>query len=185
MEVTLNKDGFDDVGSFRLAVCGDHGVGKSTLISRLQELWKETVDTVSLKTTYDAYGIADMDLEITKRVTSTVASLERVPVSDAYLLVYSLTDADSFQSVVAERENLLDHHGQTVPIVFVANKVDIAGPTERVDSVTRDLGITCQWEHGYVEVSAEDDDYVYKVIEQIVKHYTRVGQELRKCTSNA
>ncbi|XP_046556170.1 uncharacterized protein LOC124265421 [Haliotis rubra] len=155
-KVTLNKDCCDDLGRFHLSVCGDHGVGKRTLISRLQELWKETVDTVSLKTTYDAYGIADMELDITRRDTSSVASLGRVPLSDAYLLVYSLTDAASFYSVVAERNSLLDQHGETVPIVFVANKVDIAGPTERVDSVTRDLSITCLWEHGSVKVSDEE-----------------------------
>ncbi|XP_071115727.1 GTP-binding protein Rheb homolog [Haliotis cracherodii] len=186
-KITLNNDccDHDELGSFHIAVCGDHGVGKRTLISKLKELWKETVDSVSTKTTYDAYGISDMGLAVTKRNTSRVSSLERVTVCDAYLLVYSLTDAASFQSVVAHRERLLDQHGIAVPIVFVANKVDIAGPTEKVDSVTRDLNITCQWEHGYVEVSAEDDVYIYKVIEQLVKHYTRVGPELRKGSSNA
>ncbi|XP_071094734.1 GTP-binding protein Rheb homolog [Haliotis cracherodii] len=164
-----------DAKSLNLLVVGDHGVGKRSLSSRLEDCWRDSATSISRQTTEDVLGIGGKTLHILVQEASSgrTSFLQRVPTSDVYLLVYSITDDVSFQVAVNIREKILKQKGANVPIVFVANKTDIGQSVDRTERVYRDLNISCEWEHGHVEISAEKDDSVFKVMEQILKRHNK------------
>ncbi|XP_046565287.1 GTP-binding protein Rheb homolog 1-like [Haliotis rubra] len=164
-----------DAKSLNVLVMGGDGVGKRTLISRLMDCWKKTATSISQLATDDILGIGGKTLDIRTQEASTgrMSFLQRIPTSDVYLLIYSMIDDASFQIAVSIRERILAQKGPNVPIVFVANKTDIGQSVDQIERVYRDLNISCEWENGHVEISAEKDESVYKVLEQILKRYKK------------
>ncbi|XP_048253931.1 GTP-binding protein rhb1-like [Haliotis rufescens] len=164
-KLTFNQECCDKGGakSLNLLVMGGHGVGKHTLSDRLIDCWKDSATSISRQTTEDVLGIGEKTLQTQVQEASSgrTSFLQRVPTSDVYLLVYSITDDASFQEAVNIRERILNQKGANVPIVFAANKTDIGQSVDQIERVYRDLNISCEWEHGHVEISAEKDDSVY------------------------
>ncbi|XP_067673806.1 uncharacterized protein [Haliotis asinina] len=181
------KSSSDDGETFHLAVIGDSGVGKSTFTSRITKHWTDLSATVSKKGSEPAedLGINGQGLTVDIIDTSTkkrFSFLQRFCTCDVYVLVYSLVSDASFESAVAAREKILQQKGPTVPIVFVANKTDIADSVDKTERVYRDLNISCEWEHGHVEISAEQDTSIIQVLEQIMKRHHKYVSETKPKT---
>ncbi|XP_046572746.1 ras-like protein rasV [Haliotis rubra] len=162
--------------TLRLAVIGDSRVGKSTIVARLFKHWTELTSCSKQKgkTGADALGIQGRDVIVDIVDTPTkkcLSFMQRPPSCDVYVLVYSLVCDESFESAVAAREQIIRLRGPKVPIVFVANKTDIADSVDKTERVYRDLNISCEWENGHVEISAEKDTSVLPVLEQIMRRH--------------
>ncbi|XP_048253933.1 GTP-binding protein rhb1-like [Haliotis rufescens] len=157
--------------SFNLAVIGDSSVGKSTLICRLIKHWTEQSSKSHKKSKKRRNARVDLGIKgrnltvdiVDTSTTKTCTFPQGLPSIDVYVLVYSLVCDDSFESVVAARDQILQQEGPSVPIVFVANKTDIAGSVDKTERMSRDLNISCEWEHGHVEISAEKDLSVLQI----------------------
>ncbi|XP_046353142.2 ras-like protein family member 10B [Haliotis rufescens] len=155
----------EEEDSFNLAVIGDSSEGKLTLICRLIKHWTEQSSKSHKKSKKRGNAPADLGIKgrsLTVDIvdTSTTKSCtfpQGLPSFDVYVLVYSLVCDGSFESVVAARDQILQQEGPSVPNVFVANKTDIVGSVDKTERMSRDLNISCEWEHGHVEISAEKD----------------------------
>ncbi|KAL1140616.1 hypothetical protein AAG570_000546 [Ranatra chinensis] len=65
--------------------------------------------------------------------------------ADAFVLVYSVVDAESFEEARVIRDQILETKGtMPAPIVVVGNKIDMVS-TEMTESV-----VTVDWENGFV-----------------------------------
>ncbi|XP_071094912.1 GTP-binding protein Rhes-like [Haliotis cracherodii] len=151
--------------TFNLAVIGDGSVGKSTTVCRLIKHWTELSSQAHKKSKKHKKSHGDLGIKgrsLTVEIVDTSSKkrfpfLQRLPSCDAYVLVYSLVCDDSFDFVVAARDQILQQEGPSVPIVFVANKTDIADSVDKTERVYRDLNISCEWDNGHEEISAEKD----------------------------
>ncbi|XP_071094526.1 ras-related protein Rap-1b-like [Haliotis cracherodii] len=163
--------------SLKMVVMGYQGVGKKTLMDGLQGKWSEIRSKKTRKGERDDdLGIRGRDLNVEiihTAVKRHFPFIQRLPSCDAYLLVYSLVCEDSFKSVTAVREQIIKQKGDSIPIIFVANKTDIAQDTDKTVRVYRDLSISCEWEHGHYEVSARDSSDINRVLEHTMRRVNK------------
>ncbi len=84
--------------------------------------------------------------------------------ADAFLLVFALDDASSWQEVVRLRDMVQAAKDSTdVPIVVVGNKSDLPRDNDLPDEATLDATVVFDWENGYVECSAKDRLHINKI----------------------
>ncbi|CAG2056940.1 unnamed protein product [Timema podura] len=90
--------------------------------------------------------------------------------AEAFVLVYDITDADTFEEVRTLRDQIHETKGNTaVPIVVVGNKVDLAEEGSRqVEFSTTESVVTVDWENGFVESSAKDNTNVTQVFKELL-----------------
>lgn len=81
---------------------------------------------------------------------------------DAFLLVYSVDDKESFELVRKLRDDVLAARKTPPPIVVVGNKTDL---TRQVHSEMVEPIVCIDWEHGFVECSARDNQNVARVFQ--------------------
>ena len=88
--------------------------------------------------------------------------------ADAVLLVFSVSESDSFSEVALLRDRVMETRGQSIPIVVTGNKTDLE---REVDKIQTESIVSCDWENSYVECSAKmkkDIDKVFlEVLDQI------------------
>ncbi|XP_046571953.1 GTP-binding protein rhb1-like [Haliotis rubra] len=188
LSLTENSEKEED--TFKLTVLGHKGVGKSTFNCRLMKHWIE-LSRQEKKKWKRSKGCGDLGIKGRSLTVDTVditvkarfPFMQKLPSCDVYVLVYSLVCDGSFEAVVAARDQIIQQEGPLVPIVFVANKTDIADSVDKTERVYRDLNISCEWENGHVEISAERDTSVLPVLEQIMKRhqkYVSPGEKKRR-----
>lgn len=88
--------------------------------------------------------------------------------ADAFILVYDVTDAGSFDEAKMIRDQIHECKGTTaVPIVVVGNKTDLlqddAADLREVDEDQTETLVKVAWENGFVECSAKNNENVTKV----------------------
>nr|CAD7447365.1 unnamed protein product [Timema bartmani] len=90
--------------------------------------------------------------------------------AEAFVLVYDITNADTFEEVRTLRDQIHETKGNTaVPIVVVGNKVDLAEEGSRqVEFSTTESVVTVDWENGFVESSAKDNTNVTQVFKELL-----------------
>ncbi|KAG6452754.1 hypothetical protein O3G_MSEX007759 [Manduca sexta] len=90
--------------------------------------------------------------------------------ADAFILVYDITDANSFTEVRALRDQIHETKQSTaVPIVVVGNKVDLAETGARqIEFHTTESVVTVDWENGFVEASAKDNINVSQIFKELL-----------------
>ena len=97
--------------------------------------------------------------------------------ADAFVLVFSLAEASSWEEVSRLRDMILEVKAgkgsatEAVPMVVVANKCDL--PLEEVDQdIPRDsleAIVTFDWENGYVESSAKERRNINKIFKELLQ----------------
>ncbi|XP_039299462.1 GTP-binding protein Di-Ras2-like [Nilaparvata lugens] len=84
--------------------------------------------------------------------------------ADAFILVYSVVDAATFDEARVIRDQIIETKGnRAVPIVVVGNKLDLADESREVSFETTESIVTVDWENGFVEASAKDNINVTQV----------------------
>ncbi|CAG9114505.1 unnamed protein product [Plutella xylostella] len=160
----------------KIVVLGAAKVGKSSLISQFlyntfSPKYKRTVEEMH----HGDFNVAGVRL--TLDILDTSGSYEfpamralSMSSADAFILVYDITDPDSFAEVRALRDQIHETKDSTaVPIVVVGNKVDMAESGDRkVDFHTTESVVTVDWENGFVEASAKDGTNVSQIFKELL-----------------
>ena len=153
--------------NFRLAVLGSEKVGKSSLLRRLinktfhENNYCATVEEhfeLSLKFDDAEISLNIMDVGGCNELRDL--QLKAIHESDAFLLVFSVTDYATFQNVMNIRDKIMaiktstprKDESQYIPIVVVGNKQDLRRnreiPLREIKRVVEN-----QWDCPYVEIS--------------------------------
>ncbi|KAI5634108.1 ras family domain-containing protein [Phthorimaea operculella] len=122
----------------KIVVLGGAKVGKSSLITQFlyntfSPKYKRTVEEMH----HGEFNVSGVRLTLDILDTSGAYEFPAMRAlsmqsADAFILVYDITDADSFTEVRALRDQIHETKGSTaVPIVVVGNKVDLAETGER------------------------------------------------------
>ncbi|XP_017487753.1 PREDICTED: ras protein let-60-like, partial [Rhagoletis zephyria] len=90
--------------------------------------------------------------------------------ADAFLLVYAVDDADSYEEVIRLKEHIYALRGETgvPPVVVVANKTDLVG-SRVIDTNLVDSVVSIDWEFGHVCCSAKANENVSRIFTQLVR----------------
>ncbi|XP_037932368.1 GTP-binding protein Di-Ras2-like [Teleopsis dalmanni] len=92
--------------------------------------------------------------------------------ADAFILVYDVTDAATFEEVRMIRDQIHETKGTTaVPIVVVGNKIDLVtedSETREVEYATTESVVTVDWENGFVEASAARNENITQVFKELL-----------------
>lgn len=167
--------GSDKDVHYRVVVLGAPGVGKSSIISqflydRFNSEYKETVEELHR----GQYNLDD-GVKLTLDILDTAGHHEfpamrdlAISTSDVFVLVYSMTDSDSFDQVKQLREDILSHRNQ-VPIVIVGNKADISSDIPPSHKETAESIACLDWESGFVEASAKDNTNIVGIFQELLR----------------
>lgn len=163
------------MSTIKLIVMGVGGVGKSAItnrfvIGRWIERYDPTVEE-SYQTTVDIDGKA-LQIEI----LDTAGQDEYTPLretfmhtGDGFLLVYSITDDQTFEELNGIREQILRvHPNRKVPMLVLGNKLDLAAKDR---AVTKEEGKTFAkgFDAELIEVSAKENFKVKEAFETLIR----------------
>ncbi|XP_075756049.1 ras-related protein Rap-2c-like [Pelodiscus sinensis] len=165
----------------RLVFFGAAGVGKTALIRRfLQDAFearhRRTVEELHLlELELEPGSGLSLRLEILDTSGSySFPAMRRLCIGrgDAFALVYSLQEPDSFAEVQRLRDEILEARRGPVPIVVVGNKSDLAPgqPDSRVAVAQRDWGCTC------LEASAKQGRNVLSLFQELLSQVNLPGR---------
>ncbi|KYQ56867.1 hypothetical protein ALC60_04190, partial [Trachymyrmex zeteki] len=151
----------DNLMTFKLVVVGDGGVGKSALtIQFFQKLFVADYDP-TIEDSYIQHTEVDkqwciLDVLDTAGQEEFSAMREQyMRKGDGFLLVYSVTDKQSYQNIVNFHTQILRVKDRDIyPMLLVANKVDLV----HLRKVTEEQGRELAYRLGipYIETSAKD-----------------------------
>ncbi|KAL3276002.1 hypothetical protein HHI36_020733 [Cryptolaemus montrouzieri] len=158
----------------KIVVMGAAKVGKSSIISQFlygsfSPKYKRTVEEMH-HGDFNVNGV-----HLTLDILDTAGSFEfpamralSISSADAFVLVYDVTDATTFEEARAIRDQIHEAKATSnVPIVVVGNKTDLTGNRE-IDTATTESVVTVDWENGFVEASAKDNVNVSKVFKELL-----------------
>lgn len=157
----------------KLTLVGDGGVGKSCLI--LQYMYGDFVEEYE-PTKADAYRrtITLQGDEVQIDILDTAGQEDYPAVRDGYLkhgdgflLVFDLTNRETFESIKNHRENVLrvKSDDPQLPIILIGNKSDLE--ENRRISHEEARGLAQAWNMEYVETSAKTRENVDKAFSEI------------------
>ncbi|XP_030027210.1 ras-related protein Rap-2b [Manduca sexta] len=160
----------------KIVVLGAAKVGKSSLITQFlygtfSTKYKRTIEEMH----HGDFNVSGVRL--TLDILDTSGSYEfpamralSMQSADAFILVYDITDANSFTEVRALRDQIHETKQSTaVPIVVVGNKVDLAETGARqIEFHTTESVVTVDWENGFVEASAKDNINVSQIFKELL-----------------
>ncbi|XP_071107522.1 ras-related protein Rap-2b-like [Haliotis cracherodii] len=116
----------------------------------VKERSRRSTDSSGMDLTVEIVEIINVDAVPTVRK-------QAIAKGDAFVLVNSVDDADSFEQIYTLRDLILEEKREiNVPIYMVANKIDIAEERKTPIWQVADAIVTIDWEHKYSEVSAEN-----------------------------
>ncbi|XP_037789058.1 ras-related protein Rap1-like isoform X2 [Penaeus monodon] len=172
--VSVDKPGEDPKKRrYRVVVMGAAKVGKTAIINQfLYDSFTPKYTRTVEEMHHGEYEVSGMSL--TLDILDTSGSYEfpamrelSVNQADAFILVYAITDADSFQEVRNLREMIMRTKNKPVPIVVVGNKNDLeeqrAVPTEMAETT-----VLVNWENGFLEASAKDNLNVLHIFKELL-----------------
>lgn len=160
----------------RIVIMGASGVGKTAIVEQFlyERFPLDHVPTVE-EMHCNVYDISGSTLTLDLLDTSgsyEFPAMRRLAIktADAFILVYSIDDKESFNYVSSIRELILEirQGDDRIPIVVVGNKCDIedmrAIRKEIVESV-----VTIDWENGFVECSAKENINILKIFDAVLQ----------------
>eukprot|EP00968_Pinguiococcus_pyrenoidosus_P015122 scaffold1390_cov249-Pinguiococcus_pyrenoidosus.AAC.26 len=157
----------DTMPFVRVVVLGAGGVGKSALIRRFsQGSWLAKYDP----TVEDAYNVcmAVGGQSVSVQILDTAGQEEfrelrdeALKRGDAFMLVFSLTDDESFEDIARLRKAVLGANDRAVPMILVATKADLEDDQAVGRQEAQRFATDGKME--YAEVSAKTDKGIREV----------------------
>ncbi|CAB3242454.1 unnamed protein product [Arctia plantaginis] len=160
----------------KIVVLGAAKVGKSSLITQFlygsfSPKYKRTIEEMH----HGDFNVSGVRLTLDILDTSGAYEFPAMRAlsmqsADAFILVYDITDANSFAEVRALRDQIhVTKDSTAVPIVVVGNKVDLAETGARqIEFHTTESVVTVDWENGFVEASAKDNMNVSQIFKELL-----------------
>ncbi|ALC49920.1 CG13375 [Drosophila busckii] len=162
----------------KIVVMGSAKVGKTSIITQFlyntfTTKYKRTIEEMH----QGNFSIAGVSL--TLDILDTAGSYEfpamralSISSADAFILVYDVTDAATFEEVRAIRDQIHETKATTaVPIVVVGNKIDLLtedSELREVEYATTESVVTVDWENGFVEASAANNTNITQVFKELL-----------------
>lgn len=167
----LRRDRAETVGSdkIRIMVLGSKHVGKTSIVRRFIRL----KFAEEYRSAANEKHFIESDRTIVKLMEAEnflLPSHKKMAIStaSAFVLVYAVDNAESFEYVRAMRDEIIAIRGANVPMVVVGNKVDV--PDREVHPVVADCVVTMDWECPHVEVSAKDVTTLNSIFQTLFFH---------------
>ncbi|XP_054707939.1 GTP-binding protein Di-Ras2-like [Uloborus diversus] len=159
----------------RVVIMGAAGVGKTSIVQQfLYDAFPlnhvPTVEEMHCSV-YDIGGSS-----LTLNILDTSGSYEfpamrrlAIKTADAFILVYSVDDTESFRYVSTLRELILELRlkEDSVPIVVVGNKSDLEDKRTVRKEIAESV-VTIDWENGFVEASAKDNHNILQIFKTVL-----------------
>ena len=174
---------------YKVCVCGDGGVGKTSLVLRYCEnSFKENYimtigSNFSTKTVdLEEYPNYTVKLQLWDLAGQKHFSFVRPPFyrgATAIIYVFDLTRRSSFANILEWKSEVEKVIGEDKPTVLVGNKIDLANQGNR--EVGEQDGIALQYELGaidYYEASAKDGILVEPVFKDITLAILRASSKI-------
>ncbi|XP_049762872.1 GTP-binding protein Rhes-like [Schistocerca cancellata] len=159
----------------RVVVMGAARVGKSAIISQfLYDRWpakyRQTVEELH-RGEYELPDGAALTLDILDTAGAHQFPAMRalsIATAHAFLLVYAVDDAASWDEVRRLRQQIVEARGNGVPIVVVGNKDDLPDAERQVAREVAETTALFEWECGYVECSAKENTHIIDVFKALL-----------------
>lgn len=185
----MTKPPSDNLPTVKLVVVGDGGVGKSAItIQFFQKLFVTDYDP-TIEDSYMQHVEVDgqwclLDVLDTAGQEEFSAMREQyMRKGDGFLLVYSVTDKNSYENIVYFHTQILRVKDRdTYPMLLVANKVDLV----HLRKVTEDQGRELAHKLGipYIETSAKDPplniDATFHEVVRIIRNQPQNDNDKRR-----
>ena len=192
---STSSEGFLSRGrsNYRLLVMGANRVGKTSIISQFlydqfNSWYKPTVEEMYRGEFEIGPRKLFLDIEDTSGsfACDFPAMVEvSLNAADAVLLVFAVNDKESFEQVALLRDVVIRCRGSDMPMVVAGNKTDLA---RSVDMVEMEAVVQCDWECGYVECSAKENDNIQAVFMELlsqVRHNADFCHNLSNSSSDS
>ncbi|XP_077996734.1 GTP-binding protein Rhes-like [Glandiceps talaboti] len=165
LRVSTPRDSLKFKGSKRLVMMGAAGVGKSSIISRflygkVSEQHKETVEEIHAQDfNISGHRVHFEVLDTSGSFSFPAMQKIYIETADVFVLVYSVTDKDSFEEVVRLKDLILDGDKKNEStIIVVGNKSDLEDDRQ-VNYAFADL-LAGDWDLKYIETSAKTNSNI-------------------------
>ena len=181
--------------AYRVLVMGATMVGKTSIITHFLYDQVKTEYEATVEEMYRVkFNFGNTEICLNIEDTSGNFSCEfpamlevSLCAADAVLLVFSVQDSESFEEVALLRDRVRKIRGQAFPIVVVGNKTDL---DRVVDKIETEALVTCDWENGYVECSAKDNEDVNIVFKEVLdqikmKLFSNIQKSLSSSSSQS
>ncbi|KAK2174363.1 hypothetical protein NP493_807g00021 [Ridgeia piscesae] len=184
----MSKPPNENVTTYKLVVVGDGGVGKSALtIQFFQKMFVQDYDP-TIEDSYIQHTEIDgqwciLDVLDTAGQEEFSAMREQyMRKGDGFLLVYSVTDKQSFDNIINFYTQILRVKDRDCyPMILVANKVDLVHLRKVKDEQGHELAVSLKIP--YIETSAKDPplnvDAAFHEVVRVIKNQP-VDQKERK-----
>ncbi|CAF3365686.1 unnamed protein product [Rotaria socialis] len=159
--------------SIQLFLFGDGVVGKTCLFMRAIEnkFTFDTSTTIGIDSCKKKWIIDEKNIDVILwdtagnwRYRSIVLDCSRR--ADGCLLVFDLTDALSFDSIVESIQELHRYGRQDLPMILIGNKSDLT--TRREVTYNQAIAVANQFNISYVETSARDGSNIDKIFISLI-----------------
>lgn len=160
---------------FKLVILGDSGVGKSNIITRYakNEFNLESKATIGVEFHTKLISINDVKIKI--QFWDTAGQERYRSITSAYykgshgiLVVYDITNFDSFEHVSNWIQEIYKNVGNNIPILLVGNKSDL--DYKRVIPIEKSLELANKYNLAFIEMSAMVGINIQSGIEELVKN---------------
>jgi len=167
------------VKTYKIAVLGSGGVGKSCLSMRyvrstFVDIYDPTIeDAFRHQTVIDGVTCILDILDTAGQEDMKMLRRQWVEDRDGFLLVFSIADRSSFEDIAQFFELIQDVKEDSmhkVPLVLVGNKADLVDKRLVSSKEASDYAVTIN-KADYIETSAKNGDSVNEAFEKLVRHF--------------
>jgi len=183
----------DEMEKLKILTLGNRDVGKSCFISRyIDDKFQETylmtvgfdVKTKDIVLNNKSYKIAMYDTAGQERFKSMAYNV--IKNSDGIILIFSITNQDSFDAIAEWMKNIRDAKPKEFPVVLLGNKIDLED--ERVISKQEGEELAQKYELSFYETSNKTGENIEKscldLINKIIIEKEKQKEEEKKNNKN-
>ena len=160
-----------------IVVAGGERVGKSSLTQRFvrgEWLVNGRVNTSESDVYFKQMKLGDdeIPLAVVDTASSTTTTGVSYPKGDAFILVFSISDKESFNDLKDVRNSIIKERGTSVPITIVGNKCDLENQRQVESNEAYNLANT--WSASgtptqYIEASAKEDCNTFAIFRHSIE----------------